>query len=55
MAAVPTKAHHGRIVTAAPNVWATAGAKVWTTDDGWLWLFTTLEHWNAVSVRSATS
>ena len=27
--------------------WATDGAKIWTTDDGWLWLFTTLEHWNA--------
>jgi transposase InsO family protein len=44
----PAKAHDGRIVTDAPNVrWATDGAKVWTTDDGWLWLFTTLEHWNA--------
>ncbi len=27
--------------------WATDGAKIWTTDDGWLWLFTTLEDWNA--------
>ena len=45
---VPAKAHDGRIITAAPNLrWATDGAKVWTTDDGWLWLFTTLEHWNA--------
>ena len=32
----------------APNVrWATDGAKVWTVNDGWLWLFTTIEHWNA--------
>lgn len=47
-AAAPAKAHDGRIVTAAPNVrWATDGAKVWTVDDGWLWLFTTIEHWNA--------
>ncbi len=47
---VPTlaKAHDGRITTDAPNVrWATDGAKVWTADDGWLWVFTTLEHWNA--------
>lgn len=45
---VPAKAHDGRIVTDAPNLrWATDGAKVWTTDDGWLWVFTALEHWNA--------
>jgi len=47
---VPTlaKAHDGRITTDAPNVrWATDGAKVWTADDGWLWVFTALEHWNA--------
>lgn len=44
----PAKAHDGRIITDAPNVrWATDGAKVWTVDDGWLWLFTTIEHWNA--------
>lgn len=45
---VPAKAHDGRITTDAPNVrWATDGAKIWTVDDGWLWLFTTIEHWNA--------
>ena len=45
---VPTKVHDGRIVTDAPNIrWATDGAKIWTTDDGWLWVFTALEHWNA--------
>jgi putative transposase len=44
----PAKAHDGRITTDAPNVrWATDGAKIWTTEDGWLWLFTTLEHCNA--------
>ncbi len=47
-AVVPAKAHDGRIITDAPNVrWATDGAKIWTTEDGWLWCFTTLEHWNA--------
>jgi putative transposase len=46
-AAVPAKAHDGRICTDAPNVrWATDGAKVWTSADGWLWVFTTVEHWN---------
>jgi transposase InsO family protein len=44
----PAKAHDGRIVTAAPNIrWATDGSKVWTAEEGWLWVFTTLEHWNA--------
>ena len=46
-APAPAKAHDGRIVTDAPNVrWATDGAKVWSSDDGWLWMFTALEHWN---------
>lgn len=41
------KAHDGRITTDAPNVrWATDGAKIWTSDDGWLWLFLAIEHWN---------
>jgi transposase InsO family protein len=45
---VPAKAHDGRICTDAPNVrWATDGAKVWTQEEGWLWVFTTVEHWNA--------
>lgn len=45
---VPAKAHDGRITTDAPNVrWATDGARVWTSEEGWLWVFTTLEHWNA--------
>lgn len=47
VATVPAKAHDGRICTDAPNVrWATDGAKVWTSEDGWLWVFTTVEHWN---------
>jgi putative transposase len=44
----PAKAHDGRITTDAPNLrWATDGAKVWTLQEGWLWVFTALEHWNA--------
>jgi transposase InsO family protein len=45
---VPAKAHDGRITTDAPNLrWATDGARVWTSEEGWLWVFTALEHWNA--------
>ena len=41
------KAHDGRITTDAPNVrWASDGTKIWTCDDGWLWLFIAIEHWN---------
>jgi transposase InsO family protein len=44
----PPCEHTGRIVTDEPNVmWGTDGAKVFTTDDGWGWIFACLEHWNA--------
>jgi len=47
VATAPAATHDGRICTDAPNVrWATDGAKVWTSEDGWLWVFTTVEHWN---------
>ena len=26
--------------------WATDGAKIRTVDDGWVWLFDLVEHWN---------
>ena len=40
--------HKGKIITAAPNIlWGTDGTKIFTLDDGWCWLFTTVEHWNA--------
>ena len=43
----PAKAHDGRITTDAPNLrWATDGAKIWTVEDGWVWLFDLVEHWN---------
>ena len=45
---MPAKARDGRITTDAPNVrWATDGPRVWTSEEGWLWVFTTLDHWNA--------
>jgi putative transposase len=43
--------HTGKIITAAPDVmWGTDGTKIFTIDDGWCWLFTAVEHWNAECV-----
>jgi putative transposase len=40
--------HQGEIITQAPNVmWGTDGARVFTMEDGWGWLFVAVEHWNA--------
>jgi len=45
------KAHDGTIITDNPNeMWGTDGAKVFTLDDGWVWVFSTVEHWNAECV-----
>jgi putative transposase len=39
--------HQGEIVTRAPNeMWGTDGVRVLTVEDGWVWLFSTVEHWN---------
>ena len=43
--------HNGTIVTEAPNLmWGTDGTKVFTLEDGWVWVFTAVEHWNAECV-----
>lgn len=43
--------HTGKIITAAPDVmWGTDGTKIFTINDGWCWLFTAVEHWNAECV-----
>lgn len=43
--------HTGKIITAVPGVmWGTDGTKIFTLDDGWCWLFTAVEHWNAECV-----
>jgi transposase InsO family protein len=43
--------HDGTITTEAPNLmWGTDGAKVFTVDDGWVWVFSAVEHWNAECV-----
>jgi putative transposase len=39
--------HEGEIITQAPNLmWGTDGAKVFTGEEGWGWLFVTVEPWN---------
>lgn len=43
--------HDGTITTDAPNLmWGTDGTKVFTVDDGWVWIFAAVEHWNAECV-----
>ena len=42
------KIHDGRITTDDPNImWCTDAAKVFTLEDGWVWFFGIIEHWNA--------
>lgn len=42
------KAHDGRITTDTPNdMWGTDAAKIITSEDGWVWFFGVVEHWNA--------
>lgn len=44
----PPHPHQGEIITQAPNLmWGTDGAKVFTVEEGWGWLFVAVEHWNA--------
>ena len=45
------KARDGKIITLAPNrMWGTDGTRVFTLDEGWVWIFTAVEHWNAECV-----
>ena len=45
------QAHEGTITTEAPNLmWGTDATKVFTLDDGWVWVFSAIEHWNAECV-----
>lgn len=40
--------HDGTIITDEPNVmWCSDGTKLFTIEDGWVWLFSVEEHWNA--------
>ena len=43
------KRHDG--TTSAPDVmWGTDGVRVLTVDDGWVWTFAAVDHWNAECV-----
>jgi putative transposase len=43
--------HEGTITTQEPGVvWGTDGARILTADDGWVWSFFCVEHWNAECV-----
>lgn len=43
--------HEGTIITEEPGVlWGTDGARILTADDGWVWSFFCVEHWNAECV-----
>lgn len=40
--------HEGRITTDSPNImWGTDAAKIFTLEDGWIWFFGVIEHWNS--------
>ena len=40
--------HQGTIITGAPNVmWGADGSRILTQDEGWVWLFAAVEHWNS--------
>jgi transposase InsO family protein len=44
-------AHEGTIITQAPNeMWGTDGAMVQTVEQGIVWIFIAVEHWNAECV-----
>lgn len=43
--------HDGRITTDEPNeMWGTDGVRVETVEQGWVWIFAAVEHWNAECV-----
>ena len=45
------KVHEGTIVTSALYLmWGTDGVRVFTAEDGWVWTFAAVDHWNAECV-----
>lgn len=43
-----SRPHDGKITTEKPNeMWGTDGKKFWTKQDGWCWLFDTIDHFNS--------
>lgn len=48
---VAANEHKGTITTQSPNVmWGVDGTRVFTADEGHVWIFTAMEHWNAECV-----
>lgn len=48
---VKANQHDGTIVTQSPGeIWATDGTNILTTDQGKIWIFAAVEHWNAECV-----
>jgi transposase InsO family protein len=44
----PPNPHDGRITTDEPNkMWGSDGTKIQTVEDGWVWVFSVMDHWNA--------
>ena len=51
IAAASVAANAGEIDHSCPDLmWGTDGVRVFTVDDGWGWIFTAVEHWNAECV-----
>ncbi len=47
----PAQDHAGTIVTDQPNeIWGTDGIRIETVDDGWVWVFTAVDHFDACCV-----
>ena len=45
------KVHAGEIITDKPNImWGTDATRVLTVEDGYVWIFAAVEHWNAECV-----
>lgn len=43
--------HTGTIITEAPDaMWGTDGVRIETVDDGWVWVFSAVDHFNAECV-----
>jgi transposase InsO family protein len=44
----PLKGHDGKIITLAPKLMGgTDGTRVFTAEEGWVWIFVAVDHWNA--------
>jgi hypothetical protein len=44
----PPREYKGSIVTGKPNeMWGSGEACVFTTEEGWGWIFAAVEHWSA--------